>query len=362
MKVYLSSTYVDLKQHRATLARALRKARYDVVMMEEYVARDARVEFACTGDVVACDTYIGLFAWRHGYVPSDGNPDGLSVTEMEYLAAGGKPMPRLTFLLDDKARWPAQRKDADLARIQAFRERLKKWCSGYFSSADELAVEVLAALRVLESSSRAERLAAVQEIVKAQEFGPSYMVNLQGQLRTLSQHPFVELQLGPTPWWNTRLYLVAALAQDIGGVQGIVFTDDQGRFVKSSAPGEIRRRLGQRWPALDAAYDTFRKEAPAMAELDASMWRYPMHAATALGQPEELGRHILSIEDITDALGMTSNAEIVDVEGKDQRFLQREILGRRSPYVALLRDERLQGLTDRVGLAEKVAQAALSAE
>lgn len=86
-----------------------------------------------------------------------------------------------------------------------------------------------------------------------------------------------------------------------------------------------------------------------------------MHAATVLGQPEELGRHILSIEDITDALGMTSNAEIVDVEGKDQRFLQREILGRRSPYVALLRDERLQGLTDRVRLAEKVAQAALAA-
>lgn len=361
MKVYLSSTYTDLKHHRATLARALRKARYDVVMMEEYAARDARVEFACAGDVATCDTYVGLVAWRHGYVPSENNPDGLSVTEMEYLAAGEKPMPRLTFVLEDKARWPAQRKDADLARIQAFRERLKKWCSGYFTSADVLSVEVLAALRVLESSLRAERLAAVQEIVRAQEFGPSYMVNLQGQLHTLSQHPFLELQLGPIPWWNTRLHLVAALAHDVGGVQGIVFTDDQGRFVKSSAPGEIRRRLGHRWPALDVAYDKFRMETPTVAELGASMWRYPMHAAAALGQPEEIGRHVISIEDISDVLGMTPNAEIVDVDGKDQRFLQREILGRRSPYVALLREERLQGMTDRVRLAEKVAQAMLAA-
>ena len=40
MKVYLSSTFVDLQDHREKLAKALRKAKYDVVMMEEYVARD----------------------------------------------------------------------------------------------------------------------------------------------------------------------------------------------------------------------------------------------------------------------------------------------------------------------------------
>ena len=53
MKVCLSSTYLDLRQHRAILARALRKSGYDVVMMEEYAARDQRVEFACTGQRVA---------------------------------------------------------------------------------------------------------------------------------------------------------------------------------------------------------------------------------------------------------------------------------------------------------------------
>jgi len=83
MKIYLSSTYADLKQHRARLAQALRQAHYEVKLMEEYSARDARVEFACTGDVLACDTYVGLFAWRRGYVPAQGNPERLSVTEME---------------------------------------------------------------------------------------------------------------------------------------------------------------------------------------------------------------------------------------------------------------------------------------
>ena len=87
MQVYLSSTYLDLRQHRATVGRALRKAGHRVVMMEEYVARDKRVEFACKGDVAACDIYVGIFAWRYGHIPKDHNPKRLSVTEMEYAAA-----------------------------------------------------------------------------------------------------------------------------------------------------------------------------------------------------------------------------------------------------------------------------------
>jgi hypothetical protein len=360
MKIYLSSTYVDLKQHRASLAKALRKARYEVMLMEEYSARDARVEFACAGDVVACDTYVGLFAWRHGYVPADGNPGRMSVTEMEYAAAGARPMPRLTFLLEDAARWPAQKKDADLAPIQALRARLKQLCSGYFRHVDELAVEVLTALRVLETTTLAQRLDAVQEIVRAQELGPSYLLNLRDRLHTLGENPFIELQLGPTPWWNTRLYLVAALAQEMAGAHGIVFVDAKGRFVKASAPAEVRRRLGQRWPGLEAAYRSFRNEAPTLQQVESALWAYPTHVATAFGQPEASARHVLSVEDISDELGMATHAEVVDVEGKSQRFLQREILGRRSPYVALLRGERLQGLVDRARLAERVAQAALA--
>jgi hypothetical protein len=62
MKVYLSSSFLDLKQHRQIVAIAMRKARYDVVMMEEYVARDEIVEIACQGDVSECDAYVGIFA------------------------------------------------------------------------------------------------------------------------------------------------------------------------------------------------------------------------------------------------------------------------------------------------------------
>jgi len=40
--IYLSSTYEDLKDYRRAVFEALRKAGYEVIAMEEYVARDQR--------------------------------------------------------------------------------------------------------------------------------------------------------------------------------------------------------------------------------------------------------------------------------------------------------------------------------
>ncbi|HXH39270.1 MAG TPA: DUF4062 domain-containing protein [Thermoanaerobaculia bacterium] len=358
MKLYLSSTYTDLKRHRAKLGRALRKAGYEVVMMEEYVARDQRVEFACKGDVVACDVYIGIFAWRYGHIPSDTNPERLSVTEMEYAAAGAKPMTRLTFLLEEKARWPKARKDGDLARINDLRARLQKQCTAYFASADELAVEVLAALRIHESTRLAEQLEAIDVMLKSQELGPSYMTNIKDKLKLLGEVPFVELQIGPTPWWNTRLYLVAALAHEFGRTLGFVFVDSAGRFLLMASPSEICHRLASRWPALQQAYAKFRGDVT-MEKMGDEVWRYPQYVSEAFGADEQVAMHCLSANDLEYELGIARDAEIVDVREKSQRFLQREVLGRQTRFVALVRDHRLEGLVDRDLLAQRVAQAAL---
>lgn len=356
MKIYLSSTYLDLASHRAVVAKALRKARYDVVMMEEYVARDARVEFACRGDVAGCDAYVGVFAWRYGYVPEDDNPGRLSVTEMEYTAAGDKKVPRLTFLLDDKARWPADRKDADLARISALRTRLKKQCSAYFGGAHELAVEVLAAAHVLESTSQPQPSEAIDEMVRAQELGSSYMLNIRDKLDLLGRAPFIELRLGPTPWWNTRLHLVTALAQEFASVQGLALVDGNGQFVAMATPAEVRYRLGRYWPVLEQAYAEFRREAPTLNDVKGQLWRYPSIVSLAMKADEQTARHVLEERDIGYELGLARNAEIVTVTGKSQSFLQNEILGRQLPFVALVRDGKLEGLVDRGKLALRLAQ------
>jgi len=105
-RIYLSSTYEDLKEHREAVARALRRLDHHVVGMEDYVAADERPLAKCLKDVAACDLYVGLFAWRYGYVPDEGNPDRKSITELEYRHATKLKKPRLVFLLSDDAPWP----------------------------------------------------------------------------------------------------------------------------------------------------------------------------------------------------------------------------------------------------------------
>ena len=110
-KIYISSTYSDLVEHRQQVYDILRKMRYDVIAMEDYVATDERPLDKCLADVASCDLYVGIFAWRYGYIPEQDNPEQRSITELEYRKAGEVDIPRLIFLLDEDALWPRQSMD-----------------------------------------------------------------------------------------------------------------------------------------------------------------------------------------------------------------------------------------------------------
>ena len=73
-KIYLSSTYADLVDHRKAVYDILRKVGHDVIAMEDYVATDERPAAKCLADVASSDVYVGLIAWRYGYVPTEDNP------------------------------------------------------------------------------------------------------------------------------------------------------------------------------------------------------------------------------------------------------------------------------------------------
>src|SRR5262249_38517943 len=122
-RVYLSSTFRDLVDCRAAVRDALRRQGVDGVSMEDYVAEDARPLDKCLADVGRCDLYIGVFAWRYGFVPP-GEPR--SITELEYREARRLGIDCLIFLLREEAPWPRSRMDfgppAD--RIEALRNEL----------------------------------------------------------------------------------------------------------------------------------------------------------------------------------------------------------------------------------------------
>lgn len=156
-KVYVSSTCNDLQAHRLSVYNALRKNRKcDVIWMEDYVAVDQRPLDKCLADVANCDIYVGIFAWRYGYIPNEDNPDRLSITELEYRHAKRRKKPRLVFLLDENASWPDSLRDEHTGEgsggrcIAELRKRLREdRVVSFFETCDRLALEVFSAVSKL---------------------------------------------------------------------------------------------------------------------------------------------------------------------------------------------------------------------
>jgi len=145
MKIYISSTYNDLKDYRKSVYNALLKLDgVEVVAMEKYVATDKRPVDKCLFDVSNCDVYIGIFAWRYGYIPNGQNK---SITELEYQKAEQTNKTKLIFMLKDNAEWPSNYKEQSSKKINRLRTKLENnHIVSYFQTKDELSKEVLTAI------------------------------------------------------------------------------------------------------------------------------------------------------------------------------------------------------------------------
>ena len=135
-RIYISSTYQDLKDHREEVYRALRQLSHDVIAMEDYVATDTRPLDKCLADVASCEIYVGIFAWRYGFTPPG---QSKAITELEYREAKRQGLKCLIFLLDDD-NWPRKLSDRDVTSIENLRAELMiDNTISTFSSPDELA-------------------------------------------------------------------------------------------------------------------------------------------------------------------------------------------------------------------------------
>src|SRR5688572_12746240 len=107
-RVYVSSTFTDLKDARESVRKVLQRLGVEDVAMETYTAEPDRPLDKCLRDVSSCDHYVGIFAWRYGYVP-DGHDR--SITELEYRRALDDGKDVLIFLLHEDAPWPRSKQD-----------------------------------------------------------------------------------------------------------------------------------------------------------------------------------------------------------------------------------------------------------
>lgn len=148
-KVYVSSTYRDLLDYREKVRLALSQLGFEGVAMEYYVAEGRRPVEKCLADVAASDIYIGIFAWRYGWIPEEGNPGQLSITHLEYNQAVDKGKKCFIFVLDDQIAWPTGPgwMDNDRSCITSLRSKASERHGGIpFKNPDDLASQVKGAL------------------------------------------------------------------------------------------------------------------------------------------------------------------------------------------------------------------------
>lgn len=101
-KAFVSSTYEDLKLHRAYVIDALRDAGIHVDPMENWTADSNEPKSFSQERVAGCDLCILLIARRRGSIPEG---EAKSITQLEYDFAIKNGLDLLVFALDDKALW-----------------------------------------------------------------------------------------------------------------------------------------------------------------------------------------------------------------------------------------------------------------
>jgi hypothetical protein len=124
--------------------------------MEDYTARSGRPLDECLADVASCDVYVGLFAWRRGFMPP-GHGKGITELELEQAERSGKTV--LLFLLAEDQPWSPKWIDEDKRAIVAVRERLQgHYMVEWFRTPHDLASRVATA--VVHALPRGEEAAA----------------------------------------------------------------------------------------------------------------------------------------------------------------------------------------------------------
>ena len=180
----MSSTIADLTEERRAVLDWLRLARHQAV--DSYLPDSDTVRDSCLDDVAACDLYVLILGHRYGFQPPEDNPEGLSITQLEFRRAGECGIPRVALLrtsipdvrlsdLQDPARAPlvlafrdevaGQVRPAEFSDLQGLIQGLSTGIQGELDKLGKRSAGQVAAGRVLRLAPRPVFLAGREELL-----------------------------------------------------------------------------------------------------------------------------------------------------------------------------------------------------
>ncbi len=279
----ISSTSLDLPEHRKQVVEACLRESIFPIGMEQLPVRDANAVTVDREMVDQADIYIGIFGVRYGEVPPGHD---LSYTELEFNRAVERGIPILVFVMhedhpvkprDVEADADAQRKLADLKK-RASAGRIR----GEFKSPEELrglVIQALADLRRREEDEKGK---------PAPSFHPHYEIPEPPE--AFIAHPYTLLQTRQLVGRQAELNLLtdwvakpgaevyAARILNIVALGGVGKSALTWHWFNQIAPQEMKPMAGRLWWSFyesDARFENFVARALAyvtrrpMAEIEA---------------------------------------------------------------------------------------------
>jgi len=164
--VFISSTSRDLRNHRSAVAEALRRAGFQAIDMADFGARPEGATTACLEEVAEADLFVGIYAWRYGFIPEGAE---ISITEQEFVEAERLKKPRFCFIIDEQCDWPEEdvEKGIGARLLRDFKARLDATLvRDTFTTPDDLATKVLASLQRWTVKPKVFRLSFEPDMVE----------------------------------------------------------------------------------------------------------------------------------------------------------------------------------------------------
>jgi hypothetical protein len=102
MKVFISSTYEDLKDYRQAAIKVVNHYKWVPLAMEFFMSQPQEPKEACDKEIKECDVFVGIYAHRYGFIPKRKTK---SITQLEYEQAKSSGKPCLCFIVDEDFSW-----------------------------------------------------------------------------------------------------------------------------------------------------------------------------------------------------------------------------------------------------------------
>lgn len=239
MKIFLSSTYDDLRQYRASVAQAIERLGQYGVRMEVFGARpDGDATGVSLDEVDASDAFLGIYAHRYGFVPAGSS---ISITEQEFNFAQERKKPTFCFLVDDEFPWSPKliEPEPGQSKLKLLKQRISTTLvRDTFTTPDDLAYKVASSLgRFLITKKVKEGLESIPagDRVSTQQ-GRDQVSRRAARLQTLIRGARI-LLVNDVP---SEMEHVTAILRQLGvDVEVVTTTDEALSRLSQNAPDVI---------------------------------------------------------------------------------------------------------------------------